>query len=358
MALSNDDLIVRIAHKIVLPRSQIIFDIIIALLAATIAYYPYINFIGTEKGAQLNPITPQDIKDWGSVPPRVSVGLHITDMPQLDFVNNDFIIDGILWFEFDPAIISWNSISKFSFDRGEIIQQSEPSTQVSGNSFFVRYHIRVRFKTQLDFNYFPLDDHNINITLINQTVQPSEMIFRSYASFFSVPPVINTSGWRIYDTTTHIGWTKSVLDMYESQKIVAHPAVTFTISLRRVGFRNVMMILLPLFIMYFINLFSFAFDPKTNPTPIFYIASTGVPALLSYRFVIESMTPKVGYFVLSDYLFILFLVVAVIGFMFAANLLRIGKLTPEMTVVRGATFLMVHIVFISMWYFFLSPLWH
>ena len=66
------------------------------------------------------------------------------------------------------------------------------------------------------------------------------------------------------------------------------------------------------------------------------------------------MSPKVGYFVLSDRLFILFLLAAMVEFIFAVILVRIGHLTPFISVLRGAAYIMINIVFLIAWIYFFS----
>lgn len=354
MKLTNESKIVKFFNAIVLPQSQVLGILIISAIAAAISYRPYMKFVTQEPEINVVPVTPQQIKEWGSVPTRVTVGLYINNFPTLDFVNNDFVFDGILWFEFDPALISLNTVSKFSLERGDILSISEPYTQMLDNKFFARYSLRARFKADLAYQLFPFDDHRLDIILVNRTIQPSEMIFRSYVSFFVISPSLHVTGWEISDTAVRTGMTQSVLDKYESQKLVSYPRAIFSINLRRSGVRNLLLILLPLFMIYFITLFSFAFDPKTHSGTIFGLASAGVSTLLGYRFVIEGMSPKVGYFVFSDRLFILFLAASLVEFIFAVILVRIGQLTPFISILRGLVYVMINIVFLFSWFYFFS----
>jgi hypothetical protein len=354
MKLTEKSALVRFFNTIVLPQSQAIVMVIVALVAFTVAYRPYTRFISLEPEINVVPITPQKIKDWGGVPARVTVGLYINNFPTLDFVNNDFIFDGILWFEFDPALISLNTVSKFSFERGEILSMSEPYTQIIDNKFFARYTLRARFKSELVYKLFPFEGHRLDIVLINRTIQPSEMIFRTYASFFVISDAIKLPGWYIFDKSIKSGMVQSILDKYEVQKEVSYPLAVFSIDLHRAGTRNLFLILLPLFMLYFISLFCFAFNPETHSGTIFSLASAGVTGLLSYRFVIEGMTPKVGYFVLSDRLFVLFLAASLIEFVLAVIIVRFGKLTPVISIMRGITYILINIVFLVAWTYFFN----
>ena len=81
-----------------------------------------------EKIKLILPLTPSIIAETGSIPARVNAGLRINNMREFDFINNKFAFDGIVWFVFDPAIVSLDTISNFAFERAEIKSKSAPET--------------------------------------------------------------------------------------------------------------------------------------------------------------------------------------------------------------------------------------
>jgi len=149
------------------------------------------------------------------------------------------------------------------------------------------------------------------------------------------------------------GYTESRLDMYDSSKIISHPKTVFSIDFRRSGIRNSLLILLPLFLIFFLSLFSLAFDPEKQITTIMSLSTVGVTSLLAYRFVIENMTPKVGYFVFSDQIFILLLAATLLVFVFAFARGRIGQLRRFFVIARGALFILINISVLLTWYYLL-----
>ena len=114
-----------------------------------------------------------------------------------------------------------------------------------------------------------------------------------------------------------------------------------------------MLILLRIFLIFFIGLFSFAFDPSVAQMPIVVISTTAVTSLVAYRFVIQGMSPKVGYFLLSDFFFTLFLAFAFMVFIIGVSVVKSGKLQHLLVIVRGVIFLLFHISFIVLWYYLL-----
>ncbi len=319
-------------------------------------YSSYYEYNALEPEIPLTLVTPQQIQQWGVLPTQVNVGLHITSFPSINFQTNEFVFDGIIWFEFDPALISLNTVAKFSIEHGTIVSISEPYTQIIENKFFARYNVRVQFKADLNYHQFPFDDHRLDIILVNRHIQPSEMIYHVHSLFFKISEnaVSNFSGWKIYDKHVTSGWTQSVLEQYPAKKIVEYPVAIFSFGIVRSGLRNILLILFPLFLVYFLTLFSYAFDPTTNAGTIFGIASSGVGSLIGYRFVIEGMSPKVGYFLFSDAIFILFFTITIFNFIYSVILLRIKVLTKPIIIARGLIFLVMNISLVILWYYLIN----
>jgi hypothetical protein len=99
------------------------------------------------------------------------------------------------------------------------------------------------------------------------------------------------------------------------------PKAIFTINFQKAGINKILLIFVPLFAAVFIALFTFlmsfnSFQGKTT------LGVTAVTALLGYRFVIQQMSPSVGYFTLTDKLFIFFLIFSFCIFVFQITLLR------------------------------------
>jgi len=313
--------------QIVTPRMQLLWIILVSLTVIIMGYYPIRQFFALEPYPTLFPVTPQKVKEWGGDPVEVKVGLHIRNFPVFDLVANKFIIDGILWFEFDPALISIDTVGKVSFEKGNLLAKSAPSTKIIDDKFFARYDIQLEFSIDLDYSHFPFDDHRISLVLVNRYVPPSEMIFKSYESYFLIDKSVRISGWELEGRTVKTGFSESKLEQMDPEKVILHPKAIFAIDLRRSGIRYILLIILPLFIIFFISLFTFAFDPEKHITMILALATVSLTSLLSYRFVIERMTPQVGYFVFSDYIFTLLLALALLEFIFAIMIITIGRLT-------------------------------
>jgi len=340
-------------EHITLPRYQIAALVTTTIIMLLMSLYPFDHFISLEPAPQLFSVTPKKLKEWGGSTTEVQVGLHITNFPEFDIVNNRFMFDGIIWFEFDPALISLETIEKFSFEKADIVKKTISDTRVIEDRVFVQYNIKVRFSTNLAFELFPLDDHRIFISLTNKFVSPSEMVFRSFVSGFTLSENIFIAGWQVYGRNVLTGYSEAQLDENDEHKAVLNPKVLFSIDLEREGIQQILVIFLPLFIMFFIGMFAFAFEGSKRYSLVLSLSLGSVTAMLSYRFVIQSMSPSVGYFLLSDYIFTMLLTFAFIAFLLNLILMQYRTYSPMIVVSRGMLFLLFHVMLIVCWYYLL-----
>ncbi len=284
---------------------------------------------------------------------QVEVGLYITNWHQFKIVENLFVFDGVIWFQFDPALISLDTIDKFSFEKGELLRKSSPSTKLIDGKLFAKYKVRLRFTSTLSHEFFPLDDHRIYITIVNTYVMPSEVIFRSYKSDFATSKKIFIPGWYQVDTAVQSGYEEEYIDKFDQRKVIRYPQVVFMLDFARSGTRLIFLIFLPLFFIFFMSLFWFAFEPDEGRT-IMALATGSVTALIAYRYITQTMSPpRIGYFLLSDHIFTFFLALAFVSFVLALLWVRRGSMSKGMVIARGIIFILFHIIFILMWYYLL-----
>ena len=255
-------------------------------------------------------------------------------MREFDFINNKFAFDGIVWFVFDPAIVSLDTISNFAFERAEIKSKSAPETrELENGKLFVRFDIVVQFLPQLDFIIFPVDDHAISLVLFNNKASVHELIFESS----NIDLIVAAD-------TTSVGWQKSYQDVItgyiagdikvqaETQKM-SHPAAEFTLYYQRVSIKYPAILILPMFILMMIMLSTFCYDPNKYFSAIMAANGASLTGLIGFRFVIENSSPRVGYFVLSDYIFIAFVILAALIFLVGVFLGKLSLRTKYILVI-------------------------
>lgn len=288
---------------IISPLFQFSLIILSSILLTFSLYRGLVTFTSSDSIPPLETISPQKLASWGSTPSIVRVGLYIDTFQIFDVVKNNFIFTGSIWFQFVPGAISLNTLEHFAFARGQILYRSAPDSKLIDSQLLVKYNIRVSFNSSTDFSYFPVDDHRINLMLVHQFVSPNELLFESTQQEFIIIPDTRPFGWEIVNKYVNAGYLSETLDVNDPRKNVLYPAVLFSIDFARKGIRYLITILLPLLLVFYLTLFSFSLDPKSAIT----LSAGGITAILAYRFVIENISPLVGYLMISDYLFFLFL---------------------------------------------------
>lgn len=349
-------MIVEFFRQIVLPHNQIIALIITSLITTYFLYRQMQLFIPLESPPFLLELTPKKFRAWKCEPVEVKAGLQIINFSGFNLVDNEFLADVIVWFEFDPSVVSIDTISKFSFDKGEIKKKSDPITKSIDGRFFAEYEVRVGFSSNVTHKLFPLDDHRIYITLINNVSSPMDMVFDASPSGFTISDAIFIRGWNIISKAVNTGYEEWVFDKYEDRRTIRHPKIVFSIDFKRSGNRFVFLILLPVFLIFFIGLFSFGFNPEDSNarSVIMSLSSGSLASLLGYRFVINNMAPPgVGYFMLSDHIFDIFLAMAVLELFVCITLVRYQELTSAIRVIRGILFIMFHVTLLIGCYYLL-----
>lgn len=279
-----------------------------SLLLMIIFYNPVTEFQTHDDYPPIISLTPQRVIEFGGTPATVITGMYIRDFPEFDMVKGIFVVDATVWFRFNPQLISLDRVSEFTFEKAEIVHKSEPYTRIDGKNLFARFDMRLKFNMPFNYSSFPLDDHRLNFTLANHFLSPSDAVFATSRSNLIVSPEIQVDGWDYVDKQIKTGYSEDKLDPNDVQQNVYHPRVIFSIDYERAGIRHIVSIFLPLLVIFFIALFSFSLNPITATVyNIVAMSSAAVTALIAYRFVIENMSPNVGYFMISDFIFIYFL---------------------------------------------------
>ncbi len=279
--------------------------ILSASIIMGLIWYESREFRSLDSDPQLLSITPEKARTFGGSPAIVTVGLTINTFSVFDTLTNDFAFTGTLWFEFDPSMTSLDTVKKVAFEKGEIVSFSELSTKIVGQKLFVAYDIKIKKKDNLSHVFFPFSGHKIHVAMDNAAT-PSEIVFASSIDNFKLSP-IPVSGWRIHAKRVETGYSISELKTGDPVKTVYHPRVVFMVDFALGGVRKLVTILFPLILIFYISVFTLSMNPVTNLRSIISLSSASVTGLLAFRFVIENLSPKVGYFMISDYLFFLFL---------------------------------------------------
>lgn len=260
------------------------------------------------------PLNKQKIEGQKTEPALVRVGLSIKDFMEFDTVNNKFTILAIIWFMFDPKQIPLEYIENFSFERGQIESKSKPYTYSYDGKQIAQYEIRMSFKTNLYYGYFPFEDHKIFIVLENINASLNDLVYHSANNDFIVNTETYISGWTYHGQNVFEGYGSTKLSTKDEIKSTVHPRIIFEIDYFHYSLRYIYLLILPLLLIYVIGLFSLCVEEKYK-ADLINISVANIGALFAYRFILQTIAPNVAYLTISDYIFFLFLSVSFVIFL-------------------------------------------
>lgn len=294
------------------PLFQVTFIILTTIIISWSFYYRLAFFKAHDKLPQYQVITPAKFREFGAFANEINVGLYIDEYENFNLLDNDFTFTGKIWFSFDPGSISIDTLEKFSFAFGQVLSRSPVQTTLLNNKLIARYSIRVHHTSTLALENFPLDNHRIFIQLQNQYISPNEVIFSANLYNFIARTNSEIFGWIQRDLNVKSGYIEDKFDPFDEKRTTLYPTVLFILEFSRASIQQIITIFLPLLLIFYVILF--AFSIKENSTSI-SLAAGSVTGILAYKFVIANLSPKVGYFMLSDYIFFLFLGTSILIFL-------------------------------------------
>jgi hypothetical protein len=303
--------ILNITKKVRFKISSIIFTIIVIFIFFGIRIFS-VNI--TDPFPHITPYVPQEESATTKQTAEVYVGFFITDFLEFNIVKNNFVVDCVVWMLFNPHQVSLKRLEHFTFKKGEIIQKEKATTKIIGNKIFVRNVLRAKFKTDLNYKFFPLEDHHISIIFRNMYVTPEEVRFISKLSWFDIDKNIYTHNWVQDKKSIKYGSSTFETDKFDKKKNVSYPEIVFNIVFKKAGIRRAFVLLLPLILVFFLGLLSFVIDIQEGTKVVLSLSIGSLTALLAYRYVIESMSPKVGYFTVIDSIYIIIIICSFISF--------------------------------------------
>ena len=322
-------------------KAQIILFIISITLVFIILLKPSRTFISTDPPPKIEPLTAK-MRVTGH---KVETGISLENFHEFDLTNNSFVLNAIVWFKFNPSIISLDTIEKFSFEKGDILSRSKPITKLIGNLVLAKYRIKFKFTTNLNYKVFPLNSHRIFITLTNKSVSPKDLIFEASESGLTLSKNMLISGWKKEKHEVTTGYSESVLDRNDPTTKIYNPVIVFAIDFIRSGTRQLVVLFIPLLLFFYLMLFSLSLD-KDSFMRRTVMALGSISGIIAYRFVVERASPKVGYLMFIDHVFNLLLFIALIIF-----LTSLAAKDKEYRFERGLAILIAHLAFLASLYY-------
>jgi len=313
---------------------------------ATLLFIAIHNFRPTDPVPQIYTIKPTLKKDlpWGI--PIVKPKFVILDIPTMDPNQNIFVANAIISFKFDPTLISLETISHFIFEKGKILDKKGPFLKIQNNLTIAEYHVKIEFSNTLNYNTFPLDDHQISLVLTNLFAGPQELIFITTQSDLVIAQRLKITGWQYATKNVSFGYT--AVEDTNNISAAKHPCVLYSIGFKKKNLGDIFTIFIPLIIMFFISLICYL--TKQN---VMSFSIQNLVAILTYRYIIQKIAPRTGYLTTGDIVYTYCLIIIILtlslnlwSIQSKKNRQKIFKIMP--IVIPIACFVLIMLVFYTL----------
>lgn len=231
----------------------IIFSTFVILLIFAGSFY---NYKTADTTPEFSLLTRKEQRELGPFSTKVRAGLYVKEFPKFDVINNNFIMDAVVWFEYDPTSLTLENIGKFSFLDGSIKKKSEPDVKMIKDRVFVKYEVIVEIRSDLSFKYYPYDYHILPIFLTNNYISTSGMVFITADENFNIDRSLKLSNWAIDDITTDYGYRRASFDKIDENKHLEYPLALFTLTFSSMGIKDALIIFIPILFSILLGLFS------------------------------------------------------------------------------------------------------
>jgi len=300
----------------------------------------------------IKPVTPEEYNAGGRYADKLTSGMFITNFAVSNFVQGLFMIDAFVWFRFNPFVFSLDTVKQFTFDKGKILQKEFIESIKIDKELFVRYRVQFEIKSNLNFKYFPLDNHCIYMVLKNDLFSPTEVILTSSFSTAWFGDNAVSLNWIYGEPASDFGYIESTLDTQNKDITVYTSAAGTFFDFKRATLREAVIVIVPFVSLLFIILGSLLMALTSFQAII--IAILTLIAMIMYRTIINQMAPQTSYFMLSDCIFLLVLgCVSLVMIAEIGNALYKNEEQEWVATLRGGVCTLVSTVFLVGWFYLL-----
>lgn len=283
----------------------------------------------------------------GPIP--VEIGIYLLDVYDLDLKNSSYVADFYIWLrwkgDLDPR--------KFELMNGELDVKENPDEQKFGDTNYVSYRVRGKFRAPFDFREFPLDEQKLTIEIEDASNDAGMLEYVADLANMSASPQVNLSGWELAGTPSY----KVVEHVYETNygnprrppgQKAAYSRFVVDIPIKHAGNELIYLkTFIGLFISVAIAFLTFLIEP-IDLDPRFGVGIAGIFGAVSSMIVVSSNMPENPYFTMSDQIHFTSLAFIFLTIFVSCAVLRLYKLgfeglSRKVDVVSGVTLAVLYI---------------
>ncbi len=260
-----------------------------------------------------NPISQERIEAARQAKSIIKTGIYVKNFTTFDMLKGDFKWEALVWFSFDKTgPVTMDLIKEFTFEHVTVDYRSEPIISEIDGSTFVQYYVILSFKQRFNYSSFPLDAHRINLVLINKALAQTNALYLSSENDVVVAPDALIKDWNMSKSFATEGMVNVQVSDDQDSVMIEYERIIFSLEFYKNSWRSLFLIFTPLFLIFFIGMFSLTFDVMKNFSTVLSLAVGSVSALFFYLGSLEKFSPVTDVFTIADKIFVLLLIITVI----------------------------------------------
>lgn len=249
--------------------------------------------------------------ETAKVPEKVTVGIYLKELPEIDVKSNTYVADFYLWFrwkgELDPTktwefvnVISPGDTSKvpaYTDDKGD----PKPDTLDDGSQYQV-YHVQGRFTHPFDLKDYPFDEQDVVIEMEDADASLDTMEYVVDRDETAYDKRITVPGWEMREVRPAV--TVSVYPTNFGDPRVtpgkdSYSRFNFVVHLGRPIMGYLVKTILPIAIVILITFVAFLIHSAHFEARIGLVITSLISAV-ALQLTAASDLPSIGYLVLLD----------------------------------------------------------
>jgi len=255
----------------------------------------------------LTPISEKQLAELSNV--KVETGIFIRDFSRFDMLKNSFIAQASIWFSFNPNAVDKGLIDQFSFENGSLRSKSKVREIKMDDRILALYEIELEFQGIFDYSHFSLDQHRLNLILVNPVSSPQQILYVVENESVAIAEKAFTEGWSLTGKTARFGYQQEDLKIFKNQIKLPIEKTVFSYSYKHSSSKELIIIFIPLILMFLVGLLSLLLDMVFDSRVIIELAVGATLALVFIYNYIRTFTPVTGVFTLVDAFYVLLMLI-------------------------------------------------
>ncbi|MBY0110102.1 MAG: hypothetical protein K2X90_03265 [Candidatus Babeliaceae bacterium] len=227
--------------------------IIASFCLILIFYKPFISFKSYDTVPRA---LPYDNLSGTSTPIYISFIIH--NFVESEIIKNNISIDATISFAYDPKKVSHEQIGQFGFDEAST-EKCQVSYHTYENLEIATYDIQVKSKMDFNFKTYPLDDHRFWFCLKNSALPPEQYHFAILPHSFTLGERMTINNCMAENINAHVGFVSREAKLPDGTHEMHSSRAIFSVDCNPVDMRHFLSIFLPMYLIFFLTLFSFSF---------------------------------------------------------------------------------------------------